>query len=183
MPPVYTYDHIHLRTTNPQATIEFYQKMFDATPVAYVQSNGKPRVDLDLNGLTIFIAEVPADASLPTAPSEPYIGLDHLGLRVEDVDAATAELKRRGAQVIVEPKTIRPGVRIAFIQGPDNVRIELRERTVIEVSEAARPRAWCVQTGLVGTRNRDVCCAWCPSVTSPLRSAKGRSAVAPPRGW
>ena len=137
MPPVYTYDHIHLRTTNPQATIEYYQKMFDATPVAYVQSNGKPRVDLDLNGLTIFIAAVPADATLPTAPSEPYIGLDHLGLRVDDVDAATAELKRRGAQVIVEPKTIRPGVRIAFIQGPDHVRIELLERTVIEVSEAA----------------------------------------------
>jgi catechol 2,3-dioxygenase-like lactoylglutathione lyase family enzyme len=137
MPPVYTYDHIHLRTKNPQATIEYYQKMFDATPVAYVQSNGKPRVDLDLNGLTIFIAEVPADAPLPTAPAEPYIGLDHLGLRVDDLDAATAELKRRGAQVIVEPKTIRPGVRIAFIQGPDGVRIELLERTVREVSEAA----------------------------------------------
>lgn len=137
MPPVYTYDHIHLRTKNPQATIAFYQKMFDATPVEYVQSNGKPRVDLDLNGLTIFIAEVPADATLATAPSEPYIGLDHLGLRVDDVDAATAELKRRGAKVIVEPKTIRPGVRIAFIQGPDEVRIELLERTVIEVSEAA----------------------------------------------
>jgi len=38
MPPVYTYDHIHLRTKNPQATIEYYQKMFDATPVAYVHS-------------------------------------------------------------------------------------------------------------------------------------------------
>ena len=69
--------------------------MFDATPVAYVQSNGKPRVDLDLNGLTIFIMKVPADATLPTAPSRPYIGLDHLGLRVDDVDAATAELKHR----------------------------------------------------------------------------------------
>jgi len=137
MPPVYTYDHIHLRTKNPQATLEFYQKMFDATPVEYVQSNGQPRVDLDLNGLTIFIAAVPADATLPTAPAEPYIGLDHLGLRVDDVDAATAELKRRGAQVIVEPRTIRPGVRIAFIQGPDNVRIELLARTVREVSEAA----------------------------------------------
>ena len=56
------------------------------------------------------------------------------------MDAATAELKRRGAQVIVEPKTIRPGVRIAFIQGPDHVRIELLERTVIEVSEAADAR-------------------------------------------
>jgi len=137
MPPVYTYDHIHLRTKNPQATIEYYQKMFDANPVSYVQSNVKPRVDLDLNGLTIFIAEVPAEATLPTAPSEPYIGLDHLGLRVDDLDAAVAELKRRGAQVIVEPKTIRPGVRIAFLQGPDDVRIELLERRLFEVSEAA----------------------------------------------
>ena len=66
-----------------------------------------------------------------------YIGLDHLGLRVDDLDVATAELKRRGAQVIGEPKTIRPGVRIAFIQGPDDGRIELLERTVREVSEAA----------------------------------------------
>ena len=44
------------------------------------------------------------------------------------------ELKRRGAQVIVEPKTIRPGVRIAFIQGPDDVRIELLERTMLEAA-------------------------------------------------
>src|SRR4029453_11219166 len=146
--------------------------MFDATPVAYAQSNGKPRVDLDLNGLTIFIAEVPADATLPAAPAEPYIGLDHLGLRVDDLDAATAELKRRGAQVIVEPKTIRPGVRIAFIQGPDNVRIELLERTVREVSEAAGrlaraapPPGWGgggrpPAGGVVGTRDRSGRCAW-----------------------
>jgi hypothetical protein len=29
----------------------------------------------------------------------------------------------------MEPCTIRPGVRIAFIEAPDNVRIELLERT------------------------------------------------------
>jgi hypothetical protein len=29
----------------------------------------------------------------------------------------------------MEPRTIRPGVRIAFIAAPDNVRIELLERT------------------------------------------------------
>jgi catechol 2,3-dioxygenase-like lactoylglutathione lyase family enzyme len=55
--------------------------------------------------------------------------LDHLGLRVDSVDEATAELKRRGATVTMEPKTIRPGVRIAFVQGPDDIRIELLERS------------------------------------------------------
>ena len=59
------------------------------------------------------------------------------GLGLHDHLCATALEFGRGAQVIVEPKTIRPGVRIAFIQGPDDVRIELLERTVIEVSEAA----------------------------------------------
>ena len=89
MPPVYTYDHIHLRTRNPQATRQYDQEMFDAKPVEYVQSNGQPRVDLDLNGLTIFIAEVTDDSTMPSAPSESYIGLDHLGLRVENLEERT----------------------------------------------------------------------------------------------
>ena len=116
MPPVYTYDHIHLRSTNPQATIAFYQKL-DAT-LGLCAIEWPALAVPDLNGLTIFIAAVPADASLPTAPAEPYIGLDHLGLRDEDVDAATAELKRRGAQVLVEPKTIRPGGAHCVHPGP-----------------------------------------------------------------
>ena len=111
--------------------------MFDAKAVEFVQSNGIARVDLDLNGLTIFISEVAEGAAIPSAPATPYLGLDHLGLRVDDVDAATAELKRRGATIMKGPVTIRPGVRIAFVQGPDNVRIELLQRNVIEVSEAA----------------------------------------------
>ena len=110
-------------------------------------------------------------------------------------------VKRRSAQVIVEPTTIRPGVRTAFIQGPDNVRIELLERTVIEVSEAAgrwaraarrtgcvrvaRTRAWWVRTGLVDTRDRGVRCAGCTSVTSPRHSTTRESdrPGAPPSGW
>lgn len=137
MQPVYSYDHIHLRTKDPEAVIDFYVKMFDARRVEFVQSDGRPRTDIDLNGFTIFVAEVAESARLPAAPESSYIGLDHMGLRVNDVDAAVAELKRRGASIIKEPVTIRPGVRIAFVQGPDNVRIELLQRTVIEISEAA----------------------------------------------
>ena len=97
--------------------------------VESIQSDGKPRTDLDLDGLTIFIAPVAPDAAIPSAPIEPYIGLDHFGLRVDNMDEAVAELKRRGAHFKMEPRTIRPGVKIAFIEAPDNVRIELLERT------------------------------------------------------
>jgi lactoylglutathione lyase len=129
MPPTYRYDHMHVRSRDVKKTAEYYHQMFDAEIVESVQSDGKPRTDLDLNGLTIFIAPVPADATTPPAPTEPYVGLDHFGLRVENMDEAVAELKRRGAGFTMEPRTLRPGVKIAFVQAPDNVRIELLERS------------------------------------------------------
>lgn len=129
MPVTYRYDHMHLRSRDVKKTAEYYHRVFGATILESVQSDGRPRTDLDLDGLTIFIAPVPSDATIPSAPTDPYIGLDHFGLRVENLDEAVAELKRRGATFKMEPRTIRPGVRIAFVEAPDNVRIELLERS------------------------------------------------------
>ena len=125
--PTYTYDHIHLRSRDPMETAQYFNKMFDAEIIESVQSDGQPRVDLDLNGLTIFIAR--ADENTPTGPVDPHLGLDHFGLKVDNLDSAVAELKGRGAEFAVEPYALRPGLRIAFVRGPDDVRIELLEWT------------------------------------------------------
>jgi catechol 2,3-dioxygenase-like lactoylglutathione lyase family enzyme len=127
--PRYSYDHIHLRSRDPMATAQYYHKMFDAKIIESIQSDGQPRIDLDINGLTVFLARVPPNASIDEAPPDPHLGLDHFGLKVDDLNAAYAELKQRGADFAVEPRTIRPGVKIAFVRGPDNVRIELLERS------------------------------------------------------
>ena len=127
--PIYTYDHIHLRSRDPEATARYYHEMFDAEILESVQSDGAKRIDLNINGLTVFIARVSPDDDIPAAPSQPYVGLDHFGLRVDDLDEAAADLKRRGAEFVVEPYTLRPGVKIAFIRAPDDVRIELLERS------------------------------------------------------
>ena len=125
----YTYDHIHLRTRDPMGMAQYFHKMFDATILESVQSDGRARVDIDIDGLIVFIAPVSADAQIEPEPREPHLGLDHFGFRVESVDETVAELKRRGAEIVDEPRTIRPGVRIAFVRAPDNVRIELLERS------------------------------------------------------
>ena len=65
--PRYTCDHIHLRTADPAATAEYYKTMFGAEVVESVQSDGQRRVDLDINGLTIFLARVPEGADSPTS--------------------------------------------------------------------------------------------------------------------
>ena len=126
--PTYTYDHIHLRTRDPKGMADYFHKMFDAKIIESIQSDGVSRLDLDIDGLMIFIAPVAADADMAANPAEPHLGLDHFGFRVDNVDQTVADLKRRGAEIAVEPHTIRPGVRIAFVRAPDEVRIELLQR-------------------------------------------------------
>ena len=126
--PTYTYDHIHLRTRDVQGMAEFFHRIFDAKIIQSIQSDGITRTDLDIDGLRVFIAPVPADADIASSPREPHLGLDHFGFRVDNLDETAEELKRRGAEIVVEPRTIRPGVRIAFVRAPDDVRIELLQR-------------------------------------------------------
>jgi lactoylglutathione lyase len=128
MPPTYTFHHLHLLSRDPRATAQYYQKMFDAKILETVQSDGKARIDLDLNGLPIFILRVAPEENLPSSLPSPYLGLDHFGLLVNNLDEAAAELVKRGAEFAMEPRTIRPGVRIAYVRGPENVRIELVEK-------------------------------------------------------
>lgn len=123
----FTHDHVHLRSPDPEATAQFYERMFGAEVLRSTQQ-GKPRVDLNLCGLKVFIAQVMPDGKTGAAPTSPYLGLDHIGLTVSGIDAAVAELKAKGAEFTMEPTTIRPNVRIAFLRGPQSVSIELVDR-------------------------------------------------------
>jgi lactoylglutathione lyase len=53
--------------------------------------------------------------------------LDHLGFRVEDLDATTRRLERLGARVRI-PAFSESGERLAFLSDPDGVWVELYER-------------------------------------------------------
>ena len=128
MKATFSYDHIHIRSKDPKGMAEYFNKMFDAEVIESVQSDGQSRIDLDINGLAIFIAAVREDLDLPNSAGTPYLGLDHFGFKVDDVFGAVEELRSKGAEIVVEPHEIRPGVKIAFVRGPENVRIELLER-------------------------------------------------------
>ena len=124
----FTYDHIHLRSPDPEATARFYERMFGADVLRSMQQ-GKPRIDLKLGGANIFIAPVEPGDGINPPPTTPYQGLDHFGLCVRGIDAVVAELKAKGAEFTREPTTVRPGVRVAFLRGPQGVSIELLERS------------------------------------------------------
>ena len=125
--PTYSWDHIHLRSADPEGTAAWFERMLGAEVIRSTQQ-GKPRIDLKLGGAKIFIAAVaPGDAVNP-APTTPYQGLDHFGLAVSGIDAIAAELKRKGVEFSKEPHVPRPGMKICFLRGPQGISIELLDR-------------------------------------------------------
>jgi catechol 2,3-dioxygenase-like lactoylglutathione lyase family enzyme len=127
--PTYTWDHVHIRSSNPETTAQWFEKMLGAQVIRSLQQ-GAPRIDLKVGGANVFIAPVTAGDGVNAPPTTPYRGLDHFGLSVTGIDAIAAELKAKGVEFTREPTTVRPGVRVCFIRGPEGVSIELLDRTV-----------------------------------------------------
>jgi len=123
----YTFDHIHLFTADPEGMAKYFESILGAE-VIRTSPGGQPRIDLKLGGANIFILDVSGNANAVDGAAHPHRGLDHFGLSVQDIDRVCDELKAKGAKFTRGPETVRPGTRIAFIEGPEGVSIELLER-------------------------------------------------------
>ena len=123
----FTWDHIHLRTPDQEATAQWFEQIFGAQLIRSTQQ-GKPRIDMKLGGANIFLAQVNPGDGVNAAPTTPYQGLDHFGLTVSGIDAIAAELKKKGVEFTKEPHSPRPGIKICFIRGPQDISIELLDR-------------------------------------------------------
>jgi len=125
--PNYRWDHIHLRSPDPDATAAWFERILGAQVIRSTVE-GKPRIDLKLGGADVFIMPVAPGDKVNPPPVTPYRGLDHFGLTVSGIDAVAAEIKAKGVEFTMEPRTIRPGLRICFLRGPQGMSIELLER-------------------------------------------------------
>lgn len=119
-------DHIHLRSRDAVSAATFYRTMFGARETGRIGEDPVQRVILDLGGLTVFIEQAPDDAH--PAAATPCLGIEHIGLAVEDIESALAELTGRGVTVRTGITQRGPGLRIAFVEAPDGALIELLER-------------------------------------------------------
>lgn len=120
------WDHIHLRSRDPDLSAAFYEGVLGASRQGRSETQNALRVTVDLAGILLFIDRIEPGA-VP-APDQPVEGVDHVALTVDDLDQALNELGRKGIEVFSGPTEIRPGLRVAFLRDPDRVRIELLER-------------------------------------------------------
>jgi lactoylglutathione lyase len=99
----YRYDHVHLRSPDPDATARFFETMFRAEVTRSIYPPGtlypgQQRITMRLGGQTVLIAPPHPHEATATAPPFPHYGLEHIGLTVDDVDTAVAELRAKGAR-------------------------------------------------------------------------------------
>jgi catechol 2,3-dioxygenase-like lactoylglutathione lyase family enzyme len=113
------FHHIHIRVPNPEAALAWYTQMLGGE-----RSRLKGRIDaVKYTDPAVWLLAEKADGAAPSAGR----AIDHLGWRAMDIDAKIAELKQKGVQVTGEPRDVRD-LRVAFVEDPSRVRIELVKR-------------------------------------------------------
>jgi catechol 2,3-dioxygenase-like lactoylglutathione lyase family enzyme len=75
--------------------------------------------------------QAPADRKV-IKPRSCDVGSVHIGLYIEDMDAALARVAEAGWMPVAEPQTVedgeRKGMRLIYVRGPDGVTIEFIQK-------------------------------------------------------
>ncbi len=123
----FAFDHVHLVCKDVDGMVAFFKKIFDADRASYsADFKGAPAAVVKLGDMHVFIRGLrPGETPDAVAPTRVQ-GLDHFGVRVDDVEKAAEWLKARGAEFSVLPTRGGMGGRfIAFVKGPENIDIEI----------------------------------------------------------
>ena len=109
------------------ASIAYYEKMFDAKEVARGEVKGMPIIALEMAGQRFSFSPKREGIDIRVEPDEPGWGLYQIALKVDNLDAAMAALKERGAVISRGPVDLRGGLRVFFVEAPDGVEMEVME--------------------------------------------------------
>jgi len=122
------FDHVHLVSKDPHASARWYADTLGGAIDRSNGVNGAPQVYVSLGGAMVIVrGERPAEQAADRAGLQ--WGIDHFGLQVKgDFDGYCAGLRGKGVKFTMEPTQVNPTTRIAFIQTPDGVTVELVNR-------------------------------------------------------
>ncbi|MCH8061754.1 MAG: VOC family protein [Chloroflexi bacterium] len=121
---MFKFYRIHLKTVDVVATARWYEERLSARRVEEYRRDGNHHILVDVDGIEIIITQPPNAASLPVAPAEPHIGLEHIGLTTGDLEGLLTDMEAHGVEIIERAPPDREG-EYAFVRAPDGVRLEL----------------------------------------------------------
>ena len=125
----YPINHVHIKSIDPYKSAQWYQKHFGARILEEVEAlPGTRTIRMAVAGDTrLYISSQPHGQSLPRGTAEAHLGLEHFGFDVPDLARELERMEKEGVRIRLPMTTIPDGMKLAFIEGPDDVLIELVE--------------------------------------------------------
>ena len=124
----YQINHVHIRSSNPRESASWYEKHFNAKVLWEREvMPGTVTVSMQVSGpVRLNISSQPAGSSKEKGVAElNRLGLEHFGFDVLDLEWELERLQNAGVRVVLPLTEVPTGSRLAYIEGPDDVLIEL----------------------------------------------------------
>ena len=127
----YAINHVHIRSLDPHASASWYETHFGAKILSAREvMPGTITVSMELEGpVRLNISSQRAGSPPEEAVAElNRLGLEHFGFVVDDLEGDLDRLETAGILIVLPLTEVTGGGRLAYIEGPDNVLIELVQR-------------------------------------------------------
>ena len=118
-------EHIAIPAADPVALKNWYERVLGAKPV-WDNGQNPPTCLISLGNVWFEIYA--AEKSLPERGNNKLAGFRHLALRVDSLDAAKAELEKRGVKFTEEIRPAAGGGRVLFFEDCERNLLHFVER-------------------------------------------------------
>lgn len=126
----FAFEHVHLKAPDPEKTANWYVEAFNFTIFndGGIRPSGDRFIECKTeDGVIVRISGQRTDEPMNQGDAETHFGLEHFGITVDDMDSELVRLQGLGAILKEGPIATPTGLKIAFIEAPDNVRIEVMQ--------------------------------------------------------
>lgn len=119
------FHHNHFISEDPKAAATWYAEKLGGRIIGGEKALDAPSIMVTFKGIMLIIRARNEGEEIGKKAGLEW-GVDHYGFHVDgDFDGYCDELKEKGVTFTLDPVNLNPNLRIAFIEAPDNVSIEL----------------------------------------------------------
>ena len=121
------FDHVHYRCRDVEKTRAFYCDVLGAEHLETATLAGRPVMKLRLGGTLLFFSPS-AESPEFEESADQRLGAYHIAFFVNNHDEAVRYFKSRGAKFVREGVQASPTLKVAFIEAPDGMQVEIMEK-------------------------------------------------------
>jgi catechol 2,3-dioxygenase-like lactoylglutathione lyase family enzyme len=115
-------NHLHLKSPDPQKTVDFYVQFCGATVLREnTSSDGRKSFRVNLHGVELNVTDFLQEQRLGQ-----FYGLEHVAIDAQDFTGQVAKIKAAGVKIL-EERVLPDGRHVCFFEGPEGVRLEFLE--------------------------------------------------------